>query len=477
MFRHLFRDSVVYGAVNAVQKLVPFFVMPLVISYLGQKALKVYDVSFSYAYVVMWLVVLGLDAAASLLFFDEKKTTFDKRKVVSYALCLQLCSLLVFFSLVFPFSGFWGRLLFSNDAAVASGWRTALLILPGQILFNFSLNILLWQKQKAAYALLCFVQTLASIGSVYAALVIFNGRLPALFTALICSMTFTGLVGLLLVRKQVAAPLLPVEKALLKKLLWIGFPFALTAFFQQLLPAVDRFFLLRYNFGNAMAPYVLAAKLGSLINFGTSAFVLAFTPYSLSKLNDENAEAEISRLFRVVSFCGFLAVPLLLVFKDFYVLVFANESYRSATGLLPFFFFGWIFDLFFYFSTLGVYRSQKTVFLLLLFFVGVAIVCLLNFLLVPWLGLYGAAASFCLGKMLLFFGSQFLLKRYFHLQIHACIFSLTFLASVACTVFLYLLPVWIVGLMLFLVLLAGAAFYRKKILYALISSFGPVKFR
>ena len=57
MFKHLVKDTVVYGVANAVQKLVPFFVVPLVVHQLGQEALKIYDVSFVYAYLFSWLLI------------------------------------------------------------------------------------------------------------------------------------------------------------------------------------------------------------------------------------------------------------------------------------------------------------------------------------------------------------------------------------------------------------------------------------
>jgi len=461
MVKNLFKDSVLYGTMNAVQKAAPFFIIPLVTRHLGKEALKVYDVSFAYVVVFLWLVVLGQDAAASVLYFDEKKTSFNKRQVTTYAFLVQLSSLLVFTALLLPFSQTWGGLLFSNDVAIASWWQFALAVLPGHLALNYALNVLLWQKRKAAYATLCLLQSIVSIASVWLSLVFFHGGLTALFYCIIGSTSLTALVGMMMIAKQLTAPVLPVNTALLKTLLRLGLPFALTAFFSQLLPSVDRLFLLHFGYGDKLASYVLAAKLGSLVNFGTSAFVLAFTPFSLAKLNEESAEEDLSNLFRVVSTIAFLAVPFLLLFKNLLIAFFADASYQDAAVFLPFFFFGWVFDLFYYFTVLGIYRSQKTHLSLVLFFLVFVLISLFNLLLVPQLGLYGAALSFCLCKAAVFFLSLFWLQKHFHLRIHAGSFVPAFAVAVVCSYAAYRLPLF-VNVFVFTLLLFAVVFYLRK---------------
>ena len=461
MFKTLFKDSVVFGVVNAIQKLIPFFIIPAVIAYLGQDALRVYDVSFAYASLVSWLIILGQDAATAVLFFDNQKNSFDKKQVISYGFFLQLTCLLLFFCLAFPFSSFWSGLLFSKDAAVATWLRIALLVLPGQVLLNYALNVLLWQKRKMAYATLCLIQTALSIASVLIALTVFNGGLPSLIYVIISCTTITGLIGLLFIRESVFAAVFPVDTILVKKLFLLGIPFALTSFFHQLLPAIDRFFLIQYNYSQQMGPYVLAVKLGSLINFAAGAFILAFTPYSLAKLNDEDAEKEIGHLFKMVSIASFFLVPFTLLFKDLLIELFANRSFGLAANLLPFFFWGWLFDLFSYFSTLGIYRSQKSFLALVLFGVGIVVVSFCNLLLIPSYGLYGAAISFCVSKAFLFFFSLAFLRKHFHLQIQYRSFFFSLLIGAGCSYLVYVLPLAVNIIVLGTLLVATTAYLRK----------------
>ena len=209
MLSSLMKDSLVYGIANAIQKMIPFFIIPIVTGYLGQDALKIYDVSFVYAHLFSWLIISGQDAAAAILYFDEKKRQFNKKQVAAYALLIQLVVLAFFLCLFFFFSGSWGTVLFSKDISLLQWWMKALLILPGFILMNYTLNLLLWQKRKLQYVLLCAILTLLSIGSVWLTVVVSPGGLSALFYCLVGSMGVSAIIGLIMVRKQFFYSIVP----------------------------------------------------------------------------------------------------------------------------------------------------------------------------------------------------------------------------------------------------------------------------
>jgi len=461
MLKGLMQDSVVYGAANAIQKLVPFFIVPVVIHQLGQTALKVYDVSFVYAYLFSWLLILGQDSAASVFYFDTTKTSFNKKQVLGYAFMIQWAFVLFAAVLLLPFKNSFAGWLFSSDPLIGAYWLKALLIIPGHILLNYALNILLWQKRKKEYVTLCISQTIFSLVSVYVTIIIFNGNLDGLFYCLIFSNTLCGLLGLFITRNNMAIRLFPFNKSLLKKLLWFGLPFAFTSFFHQVLPSIDRYFLLHFSLQQDLPQYILAVKLGGLISMGISAFVLAFTPYSMAKLNDGDAEKEISSLFHFVAVAGFMMIPVLLFFKDLLIHIFADSSYMVSGKLLPFFFFGWLFDLFAYFSMLGIYKAQNSILILVLFGTGILLISVLNIFLIPRIGVYGAALAFCISKAAMFFIPLMYLRKHFRLAVHTRSFTAAAITAIACSYLLYRVP-WYTYLFILIFVLCIAAYYLYK---------------
>src|SRR5688572_11050357 len=118
MIKGLLKDSLVYGLANGIQKLVPFLLVPVTIHYLGQEAFKVYDISFVYAYLISWLVILGQDNAAGVFYFDTTKTSFDKKQVLGYGLLVQLVFLFFAGISIYSLRHFIGQVLFSKDASI-----------------------------------------------------------------------------------------------------------------------------------------------------------------------------------------------------------------------------------------------------------------------------------------------------------------------------------------------------------------------
>ncbi|MBA2330888.1 MAG: polysaccharide biosynthesis C-terminal domain-containing protein [Flavisolibacter sp.] len=427
--KSLFKDSVVYTIANIIQKLAPLIVIPIVIKYLGNEALKIYDLSFVYVYLFSALVFLGLDSAASAFYFDQKKKNFNKKQVLGYGFYFQLISCILYFLLIYPYRQELAVLIFPNDPTMEKFWVMALSIIPGYIMLSYGLNIALWQKRKALYVITCFIQTILTVAGVYAAVVIFKGTISDVFYVLIGSMSITGFFIILYLRKEVFVNPFPFNSALVKALFLFGIPFALTSFFRQLIPSIDRYFLLLNNYHQDLPEYILSVKLASFINIGFTAFLLAFTPYSLNKINDEDAEQEISAIFRLVAVITLSFVPLILAFKDPIVAFFANDSYVLTPKLLPIFLFGWVFDLFTNFAFLGVYKSHNSLFILALLITGTVIIIISNILLIPVFGVFGAAISFFITKCCSFFVAFHYLKK--HFKIHISIFKLMILFCMA----------------------------------------------
>jgi O-antigen/teichoic acid export membrane protein len=459
----LFKDSVVYGLANVIQKIVPLIIIPLIITHLGKTAFKVYDLSFVYAYLFSSLVVLGQDSAASVFYFDKTNDHFNKKQVLAYSFFIQVVTILGYLIFFYPFRYKVASFVFHGDAYQARYWILALSVIPGYFMFNYGLNILLINRRKIEYVSLCFLLALLSIAGTYTAIVVYNGGVNELFYILIGSMTVCGLLVTFILRKEIFTQVLPLNYKLLDKLVWFGLPFALTSFFRQVIPSIDRYFLLKFNYTAELPQYILAVKLGSFINIAFSAFALAFTPYSLSKIHHDDGEKEISNIFHVVSVLSLTLIPVVLVFKSPMVDFFADSSYSLSGQLLPFFLFGWAFDLFTNFALLGIYKSQKSFFILTLLMAGTLIVSVLNILIVPVYGVFGAAVSFCLTKLISFGFAVFYLNKHFKLHIDYPGFIGVVVLTALCSFLNYFLDTYLY-LAIMIMVLTGIGYFIYRVL-------------
>ena len=146
--KSLFKDSVVYGIANVVQKITPLVIIPIIISHLGKNAFKVYDLSFVYAYLFSSLVVLGQDSAASVFYFDKKNDHFNKKQVLAYSFFIQVFTILGYLLFFYPFRHEVAAFVFHGDTYQARYWILALSVIPGYFMFNYGLSILLINRWK-----------------------------------------------------------------------------------------------------------------------------------------------------------------------------------------------------------------------------------------------------------------------------------------------------------------------------------------
>jgi O-antigen/teichoic acid export membrane protein len=288
-----------------------------------------------------------------------------------------------------------------------------------------------------------------------------KGGLRELFYTQIGAVTVSGVIAILLNGRKIIGGIFPLNLVLVQKLLWFGFPFAVTSFFRQVIPAIDRFFLLYFNFDDELPYYILAVKIASFFTIATNAFTLAFMPYSLNKLNEKDAEVEISNMFRLISVLAFATIPFIMLFRNQLILLFADASYLEAAKLLPILFFGWVFDLFGYFSMLGIYKSRNSLLLLVLLLVGTGCISLLNIMLVPLWGIYGAAISFTFTKLFLFVFTILVLKKHFRLHIYLRYFLPSFVIAVLFCFFIFYINTYLYLLLLLIVFICLVFLFRK----------------
>ncbi len=436
------KDTVIYGLASSVQKLIPLFTLPIITKHLGKAAVSTYDISFVYAMLFSWFVILGQDSAAASYYFDKENSAATKSKIVSYSLYIQLLSMVIMLSGIFLSRKLIAGLLFKGDANLQYFWSIALAMIPGHILLNYTLSVLRWNLKSVQYMCLCLFNTVATIVTVVGLVKFLNGSIKSIFIAYILSLFLTGLGGLWLIRKQILVKVAPVDFAMVRRLILFGLPFALSSFFNQLIPAIDRTFLLHFHYsGSALAEYGLGVRLGGFIALITSSFAMAVVPYVMSIWNDENSENQVSQIFVGSSCVMFASIPVILIFKGVLMAIFTDGTYGVTAQLLPFFFFGWVFDMLIYFGMLGIYRSRKAVPALLILISGTIVSAILNLLCIPVFGVYGAAFAFACAKLVLFIINCWYSRRYFRLSIHIKTVGPVLLFSIALSVVAYWVPV------------------------------------
>ncbi|RJQ23909.1 hypothetical protein C4565_10535 [Candidatus Parcubacteria bacterium] len=176
-----------------------------------------------------------------------------------------------------------------------------------------------------------------------------------------------------------------------------GFPMVLSGLAMNLLNLGDRYiigyFMTTADVANYSVPYNLCMYLQGTI---VTAFQFAMVPSILKSLKTVGEVNAIFQIKNIIKMYCFISVPLffgiITVGEDIIVFL-ASEKYRSDEILIPFIMAGVFFSGLHTPLTIGLLIYKKSIVLLKISILAALINMIMNILLVPVLGLVGAALS------------------------------------------------------------------------------------
>lgn len=177
----------------------------------------------------------------------------------------------------------------------------------------------------------------------------------------------------------------------------------------------DRFVITKLSGVIDAGIYSLGAKLANTIKvFLITAIWLALTPMVYKMMNDPYNKRFYSKLMTYLGFVVLLVVMFFSFFSKELVILFANDPiYFGAASVIPFISLGLLFGLLKDVSMIGLNISKKTGLVATVTFLLTFLNFGLNYLLVPLIGINGAAISSLITQMLFFALIQYAAQKYY----------------------------------------------------------------
>lgn len=396
----LFKDSVIYGAGRALQKLLVALLLPLYTSFLSPADYGILGMVVTVTTFLDVFVTLGFDVAFSRFYFDDKSPEARRRVVtnvfyVSTAYpALLLGVLIALMPQLTP--------LLEGDQYSTGDWVFYAVALV--TLFFSNLNDLPFTLFRLNHQPLRF--SAFTIGRVFVQV-----PLSILFVAVF----HWGPMGVLLANLATAAGmqllLLPTyirlvdwrwHGELLKPMLAFAFPALFTGISFYWLKISDRYFLLHYQGKAEVGLYTVANSVAQPLYLLLMAFRMAWPQWHYAKLHEpEKHKQMVARSSTYFMVLNGLALVFLGIYLPILIRTFLNERYWTigpvtfvlAASVI-------IYSLYFVFwvgSNVAKKNRQIPVF----FAIASATNIALNFWLVPLFGMWAAAWTTVAGYLIL----------------------------------------------------------------------------
>ncbi len=190
-----------------------------------------------------------------------------------------------------------------------------------------------------------------------------------------------------------------IDKVLLKKMFLFSLPFVIGGVFSAAVDVSDRFILNFFTTKEEVGIYSLSYKIATVMNVFIISYKTAWIPRALNVYNGRNYSEVFGNTFKklisislVIILIVTLFSPYLFQIKLFNVNI-LNKNYEAGLVILPYILFGYLFSGLAAFYSLFPFVSSKSYYFLYSDLIAFLVNLILNFILIPILGMMGAAVA------------------------------------------------------------------------------------
>lgn len=425
--KQLTKHSIVYGIGHIVARSIGFLLLPLYTNYLLPKEYGIAALIFSYLAIMNVFYTYGLDTAF-LRFFILAKDEQEKRRIFSTAFSSIIMTSVLFSTLVLLLSPEVSEVIFTSP-----DYAHLIKLASGILLFD-SLGVLpfliLRAEQKSIrFVLLKSINVTLTLGLNILFIVHLGKGVAGIFISNLITSFLTLIILIPIVTRWF---FLTLSRPIYSDLLRFGLPYIPSGLAVILMDLIDRFILERMAGLEVTGIYSAGYKLGMVMALFVAAFRFAWHPFFLSTSREENAKEIFSRVltyFLLASSVVFLVISFfinnIVRFQLFGFTVF-GQKYWEGTVIVPVIMLAYIFYGIYVNFVVGIYLEKKTAHLPYITGTGALVNVLGNLLLIPVLGMTGAAYATLLAYVVMATILFLVSRRYYPIR-----YEFTRLAKIA----------------------------------------------
>ena len=403
-FRLSAKQVFIYSLGNIFSKLVGFILLPLY-----SQHISISDYSSLILIEPIWQLlsaVLSFSLPTALLRWLAPEKDFKRQGSMVFTTLMALVFILLAFNLLaFPFNAWVNHQGVYDDPKFKLYLDISFLLVTFDVLNLLVLSLLRFHEKPWQYIILNTLKLSVNLGlNIYFIVRLKMGVEAILLSQLIASVLLNVFSSPFLIKHLVPK----FEVGPLKEMLKYGFPLIFTSISAIILSLGDRYVVQHFLTRSDTGVYGIGYKFGGIINmFIIQSFQLGFLPIAYKMLEDAGAKRFFSRIFTYYFGILMLSAFALSVFSHEIVAIFTlgNPDYMRAYVVIPLISFGFVLKGTQTYFSLGLHYVKKTkynawiVMLCAVFSIG------MNILLVPKMGIYGAALMMLVsnGLLALFF--------------------------------------------------------------------------
>lgn len=384
-YKKLVSNSIAFTIANLGSKVISFVLVPVYTYVLSTEEYGTIDIMLTLNSLLMPFIFLSISDAVLRYAMDKR---YDKRDVLSVAAQIYLFGMLILLC-VLPIIGFYNPEI--KEYLLLFG---LVLLLNG--LMQMCNQFLRASNHVKAFAANGVIYTLIFAGMNIMSLVVLRlgiyGYLYSMLFADMCCVIFAVVIARMW-RYLCYNP----SRSVLKAMLRYSIPLIPNALMWWIMDASDKFVIAYFLGVGANGLYAISKKLPTLIDTFHGIFNQAWQISAIQESNVENAKDFTSKVYEIYFVFIFLVVNSLMIVAKPLVMYILSNSYYESWKYIPFLLVSVGFSSLSGFLSSKLIAMEKSISIFVTTVTGAVINTVLNFLLIPFMGINGAAIATLLG--------------------------------------------------------------------------------
>ncbi len=386
--KHVFKASAIYSIGNLANKVIGFVLLPLYTDYLTTHDYGMLGLLEATGAILV--AVLSLRIPTAMIRWCSDTADKEEQRSIVFSSFVSLLALVVAFNILLqPFSEGFSSLFFSKiDFKVF--FQLLFLSIGLEILSKVPLEFLRFEEKAPTFIAVNITKLVVVLGlNIY--LIAWKGW--GVEGILFSQVIGNGLVLLLTSGYLLSNFSFRFNRAAMGEMFRYGFPLIFSTLSAMLLTLADRYILPYFHDYGDLGIYSLAYKIASVTKvFLITSFQLGFLPIAFKRHNEPDFKPFLSKVLTYFTL-GLTACTLFISFfsKEIIKTFSKDTAYWDAYNLVPIIGFVFILNGIEYLFTLGFHFTKKTKYNINIVAVGLVVNVVLNLLLIPRYGAYGAA--------------------------------------------------------------------------------------
>ena len=392
--KELSKDTILYGISTIIGRFLNFILVPFYTNVFSTTENGVFNNVYAYIAFFNVVYIYGMDAAFMKLFStadqNKKKDTFSTPYVFVLATSILFSLILILFK-----KSFLQLMEIKPEYSFLHSYLVFILLFDTLALIPFA-NLRLHRK-VIKFTSIKITNIFINLALNLILILKFKMGIEAIFIANLAASVFSFVA----ITPDIFANLrFKIDKEILKKMLYFGLPYLPASVSATIVQVIDRPLVQAMTNTETLGIYSANYKLGIFMMLFVTMFNFAWQPFFLTNAKEENAKQLFSKILTLFLLVASMIWIVLTLFVDDFARwqilpgrSIIGKEFLSGLSIVPVILLGYLFNGIYYNFQAGLYIEEKTKYFPIVTGLGALVNICVNILLIPRLGIMGAALA------------------------------------------------------------------------------------